>query len=947
MQTIPDLIANAARRYGPRPALGIRRGLRTERWSYRDVERGMHAVAARLRSLGVEPGDRVMVLAPSSPELVLSMLGAWAAGAILVPIDLRTPADVMARIAEQTAPRLLVSELPGALPELPTVRPAELVTAPKGFLETRLRPPRPRPSHLTDPSLRAEPALSLPKGQAGASPLRRIRASGEGEPRASSELPPSPSQGGGVGGGGIPSGLAEIVFTSGTTGAPKGVMLTHANILANVASAGAALPIAVGEALLSLLPLSHMMEQTAGLLAALAAGATVYYATSRRSSAILAAFQRHQVGLLICVPEVLALLMAGIEREVDRTGRRRAWEALQTVAARLPIAARPALFRAVHRRLGGRFRMALCGGAPLGEEVQAAWERLGVRVIQGYGATECAPIVASNRYDRRVPGTVGWALPQVEIRLAKDGEVLVRGPNVTIGYWEDPAATEASFEDGWYRTGDLGELVDVAPHPPAPSPSRTLRCAQGRPGPLPSGLPVSRGRGGAGALAPLSLARGRGRGRGPALRLRGRKKEMIVLSDGRNVFPEDVEPVLRADPAVRDCAVVGRPRNGGVEVHAVVIPADAAGPASSPEASAEAAVRRANARLGPHQQIGGWSVWDGADFPRTPSLKVKRAEVLAALVERRAAAAQAAAAVAGDTLEARLIGLLARATGRPADRIGPASDLHLDLGLDSLGRVELAVLLEEELGRSLSDEQVAELRTVAELLSALEQPASTAPPVPLPRWPRTRPVRALRAALQDAVLFPALRLVGRPLTIEGREHLASLRGPALLIANHASHLDSLTVLAVLPEARRRRTAVAAAADYFFGDRRRALAASLALGAFPFHRTGPVAASLSHCGDLADAGYGLLVFPEGSRSTSGRLARFKPGIGLLARELGLPVVPIYLDGLFGVLPKGRTLPRPGRVRVVVGAPLRVDPALSNAEAAARLESALRALAPRDG
>jgi len=679
------------------------------------------------------------------------------------------------------------------------------------------------------------------------------------------------------------------VFTSGTTGAPKGVMLTHANILANVASAQATLHIPTGERLLSLLPLSHMMEQTAGLLASLAAGATVYFATSRRSSAILAAFQRHRIGVIICVPEILTLLLAGIEREVDRSGKRRAWDALNAVAARLPITARPALFRAVHQRLGGRFRLALGGGAALSESVRMGWERLGVRVIQGYGATECSPIIASNHYDHRVPDTVGWPIPNVEIRLAADGEIQVRGPNVTPGYWHDPEATAASFDDGWYRTGDLGEW----------GPEHTLR-------------------------------------------LRGRKKEMIVLSDGRNVFPEDVEPVLRADAAVRDCAVVGRPRESGsgVEIHAVVIPAN--GPAD--RAGAEAAVRRANATLAPHQQIGGWSVWEDADFPRTPSLKVKRNVVLASLAAHHVDAAVAPVAAAGDTLAARVTALLARTTGRPTDRIRPTSDLHLDLGLDSLARVELAVLLEEELGRSLSDEQVAGLKTVGDLLAALEQPASSTPPPPLPRWPRWRPVRAVRAALQDAVLFPIVRAVARPYTVDGAEHLASLRGPVLLIANHASHLDGITLLSALEPSRRQRTAVAAAADYFFTDWRRALAASMALGAFPFHRAGPVAASLAHCGDLADSGYSLLVFPEGTRSTDGKIMPFKPGIGLLARELGLPVVPVYLDGLFGILPKGRTLPRPGPLRVVVGVPLRVDPSHSNSEAAAQLEAALRALAP---
>lgn len=164
------------------------------------------------------------------------------------------------------------------------------------------------------------------------------------------------------------------------------------------------------------------------------------------------------------------------------------------------------------------------------------------------------------------------------------------------------------------------------------------------------------------------------------------------------------------------------------------------------------------------------------------------------------------------------------------------------------------MLLEEELGRSLSDEQVAGLTSVGDLLAALERPGSSTPPQPLPRWPRWRPVRALRAMLQDAVLFPVVRAVARPFTVEGVEHLARLRGPAPPIANHASHLDGITLLSVLPPARRGCTAVAAAADYFFTDWRRALVASMTLGAFPFHRTGPIAASLAHCGDLADSGY---------------------------------------------------------------------------------------------
>ncbi len=835
MDTLPELLMASARRFRDRPALAIRRGLRTEVWTYGQLAGGAQQAAARLASAGLRPGDRVLVLAPNTPELVVALFGVWLAGGVLVPIDARTPPEVVGRLRERADPRLLIATAPlDGLAEFPTVSPARV-------------------------------AGRMDSAEAGLPSL--------GSPTAG----PAPAD--------TPAGLAELVFTSGTTGAPKGVMLTHANILANVAAALDALPIAPGEHLLSLLPLSHMMEQTAGLLAPLASGATIFYATSRRSTALLATLQRHRIGLLVCVPEVLRLLLGGIEREVERAGQRRRWARLLEAADRLPMPARPALFAAVHRQFGGRLRLVLCGGAPLDAALWRTWERLGVRVIQGYGATECAPIVTSNRLGRRLPGTVGWPVQGVQVRLAGDGEVLVRGPNVTPGYWRDGDATAAAYLDGWYRTGDVGSF-----------------------------------------------------GRRGELRLLGRKKDMIVLADGRNVFPQDVEDELRREPAIVDCVVLGRPRpGGGEEVHAVVIPAE-------DSEAATAAVRRANGRLGPHQHIGALTIWPAADFPRTPSLKVKRGEVLAALEGPASVSVSASAPrPVADDLEARLFGVVARAAGRPVAEVRPEADLALDLGLDSLGRVELAVLLEEELGRSLPDEEMAAQHTVADLLAALERAGSVASADPLPSWPRRAPAAVVRALVQGLVLLPALRLLCRPRRVVGPGRLGALRGSVLLIANHTSHLDAPTVLSLLPPERRRRTAVAAAADYFFRSAPLATFSALALGAFPFHREGAVATSLAQCGDLVDEGYSIVIFPEGTRSRDGRLQPFKSGIGLLARELGVPVVPIHLAGLHAILPKGRSWPRPGPVMASVGEPLRLDAALSNAEAADILEAAMRQLA----
>jgi long-chain acyl-CoA synthetase len=271
----------------------------------------------------------------------------------------------------------------------------------------------------------------------------------------------------------------------------------------------------------------------------------------------------------------------------------------------------------------------------------------------------------------------------------------------------------------------------------------------------------------------------------------------------------------------------------------------------------------------------------------------------------------------------------------------------MDLGLDSLGRVELAVLLEEELGRSLPDEAIAALRTVGELQAALDRPgAERQLAATLPAWPRSAPAALARRLSHELLLFPLLALVCRPRRIDGAERLHRLAGPCLMIANHSSHLDSPAVLSLLRRGRRRRTAVAAAADYFFATRPLACFSSLVLGAFPFHRQGAVSASLAHCGDLADDGYSILIFPEGTRSPDGQMAPFKAGIGLLARELDVPVVPIYLDGLHAILPKGRSWPRSGPFRAVVGEPIAIDRSRTNAEAAELLEAALARLAQLD-
>jgi long-chain acyl-CoA synthetase len=279
---------------------------------------------------------------------------------------------------------------------------------------------------------------------------------------------------------------------------------------------------------------------------------------------------------MILVPQALQLFMNGIEREVRRQKKETAWASLHRIAPRLPFAWRRALFSSVHKRFGGHFRFFISGGAYLPPNLETRWENMGFRVMQGYGTTECAPIVSVMPYHEHAYGTIGKPLPGVQIRIADDGEILVHGPNVALGYWKNPEATAAAFQDGWYHTGDLG----------------------------------------------YQDARG-------YLYIKGRKKNLIVLSNGLNVYPEDIENALLTNTAIKDAVVIGLTENGHEPVvHAVLLMDDSA--------QARAVIQQANKQLASHQQVRGFTIWPEQDFPRTHTLKVKRPELLEMLPAVRA-----------------------------------------------------------------------------------------------------------------------------------------------------------------------------------------------------------------------------------------------------------------------------------------------------------------------
>jgi long-chain acyl-CoA synthetase len=658
---------------------------------------------------------------------------------------------------------------------------------------------------------------------------------------------------------------------------------------------------------LNLLPLSHMFGQSMATFVPPMLRGTVVFSHGYSPTEVLRQVKSRRVSVLVVVPKVLDVLREHVERSWPITtepdplaGRHWAWRWWR--------------YRHVHRAFGWKFWCVVCGAAPLAPELEAFWRKLGFLVVQGYGLTETAPVVTLNHPLRASRGTVGRPIGGVEVRIAPDGEILVRGENVTSGYYrpaEDGRAeveTSGAFKDGWFHTGDIGELD-----------------SEGR------------------------------------LVIKGRKKEMIVTPQGLNVFPEDVERALLAQPGVVDAGVVGLRTAGEERIHAVLV--------LEPGASPDAAVRGANGTLEDHQRVWGWSIWPGRLLPRTEGTqKLKRGEL------QRWAAGESTgqpAATAGSSIEQ----IVARfASGC---EITPATTLD-ELGLSSLDRVELMMALEEAFHATIEEGALAGARTIEDLRQLVE-PAPAAPevavpataggpgqtprpeasraaePLRFPVWNRWRISWFLRRISLPTWILPLGRLFLK-LEVTGLEHLGSLREPVIFAANHQSHMDVPTILIALPARWRYQIAPAMSREFFYGHFHREVVgwkrwltnslnyfgSCMFFNAFPLAQSGAgTRQTLRYIGDLNREGYSLLIFPEGERRDEGQMLKFRPGVGMIAARLGLPVVPVRLRGLDKVLHRTMRWPKRGPVRVSFGPPLRLE-GEDYAELAERVEEAVNRL-----
>ncbi len=797
------------------------RGYRSARWTYRQVFELACQFARELEARGIGKGDHVLIWGDNQAEWVAAFLGCVMRGAVAVPMDLIAAPDFAQRVYAQVGGKLWVCSRDKAA--FAPVRPVVLDDLP-GLLSHHDRERYP--------------------------------------PAAISAVD-----------------TVEIVFTSGTTAEPRGVVISHKNVLANLAPIEHEIQkylryekIFHPLRFMILLPLSHVFGQFMGIFVPPLIGATVVFQDTLNPLEIIRKTRLERVSAIVTVPRLLESLRSKVERDRESEGAAEEFRARLESAQGEHFLRRWWRFRRIHREFGWKFWAFVSGGAALDAATEQFWNRLGFAVIQGYGLTETTSLISVNHPFKLGKGSLGKVLPGREIKLDGSGEILVRGGGIAAGYYRGHEVSPVAGEEGWFHTGDLGEVA-------------------------PDG----------------------------SLYFRGRKKDVIVTAEGMKVFPEDLEAALRQQPEVRDCVVMNMARGGNAEPLAVLL-------LRNPQDDPEPIVKRANESLAGYQHIRHWTVWPEEDLPRTSTQKPKMAVIREAVMARLEGTAPTPP-VSGSLAE-----LIASVTGNRADLLLSDTRLSSDLNLNSVDRVELQSALEDRFQVCLDESAFTAATTIRDLENLLRRPPQPHPVHAYPRWSQRWPVAALRLIAWYVMISPVTHIMAYP-RVRGRHNLKGLKGPLLLVCNHITEVDACFILAALPARFRHRLAISMRGELLLSMRRPAndlgylrrleerisywLVTAL-FNVFPLPQESGYRQSFAFAGETADRGYSILVFPEGQRTREGTLAPFRAGVGVLAKNLGLPLVPIRIDGLFELKMKNKRFARPGNVVVSIGRPLPVDP-----------------------
>jgi len=865
-----ELFETTTKRHATRVAMRIERDGRREQYTYADLRELATRAASFFAAREIKSGDRVILFSHNAPEWGMTYFGVLKAGATCIPIDAESSTSEVVNFAGagDAAAIVISSRL---LEERSELR--ERLNA-AGLKDIRV--------------WTFDEVFELPAQEV--------------EDERIALLPQRVS----------PQSVASLIFTSGTTGRPKGVMLSHRNLTSMVSMLSSVFDMDTSDGVLSVLPLHHTFEFSTGFLTPLSRGAQITYLDELNSENLAKAIKNGHVTGMVGVPALWELLHRRIKNRLNERSKIigdtadllmkfNAW-----LRDKTPVNLGQLLFYPIHEGMGGRVRYFISGGSALNEKVQRDFQGLGFTILEGYGLTEASPVLTVTRPENRMlAGTVGRPLPGVQIDI-KDrdasgvGEVIARGPNVMLGYFGNEEATREALVDRWLYTGDLGRLDDDG-----------------------------------------------------NLYLVGRSKDIIVDTNGKNVYPDEVEEVYQDSPYIKELSVFGLPDGIGEKVACIVVPDkeyDIALSDAELRSKIEEHFREVSARLPYYKRVKVLHFTD-EELPRTATRKVKRREVLKLVQQMEAGRSGEVGLereeVTGDA--AWLADIIASVSNRSVQEITLNARLS-DLGFDSLMFVELAAGIENAGGSLKAPERLNEVQDVRELLSVVDRVA--------PASRREAPRLRLESEKDEEIHVPeTLRIVGNKVvelaqrTLYERILRTKYEGQTnipyhtnfIVAANHQSHLDMGLVKMALGDAGEDLVALAAA-DYFFDTKYKRAYMENFTNLVPMERSGSLRQSLRHARSFLDRGFNALIFPEGTRSLSGKMADFKPVIGYLALAARVGILPVYLEGTYDAYPKGATLLKSRDVGARIGRLLSIEELEQMTEGLPRAE-AYRLIAER--
>jgi long-chain acyl-CoA synthetase len=861
-----ELFETSTKRHATRVAMRIERDGRKEQYTYADLRELATRAAGFLASQGIKPGDRVMLVSQNAPEWGMTYFGVLKAGATCIPVDPESSTDEIMNFARagDAAAIVLSEKLAQEHADLKDRLSADGLPARLWTFDDVFAMP--------DEETEDQRIALLPQ---------RVHAQS----------------------------VASLIFTSGTTGQPKGVMLSHRNLTSMVSMLSSVFDMTTKDGVLSVLPMHHTFEFSTGFLTPLSRGAQITYLPELTSDALARAIKNGHVTGMVGVPALWELLHRRIRNRlyeksdwIGKTAeamiRGNAW-----LRDKTPLNFGQLLFYPIHEGLGGRIRYFISGGSALSETIQKDFQGLGFTILEGYGLTEASPVLTVTRPENRMlTGSVGKPLPGVEVRIADAdasgvGEVIARGPNVMLGYYEDQDATRSALVDRWLYTGDLGRLDEDG-----------------------------------------------------NLYLVGRSKEIIVDTNGKNVYPDELEELYANSPYIKELSIVGLPDGLGEKVACLVVPDDEYDIALSRDdlrRRIEEHFREVSATLPYYKRVKVLQFTD-IELPRTATRKVKRLEVtemMQALEQSQKSGRTPSARESAGSDSLWVLKTVASVCNRPIEEISISARLS-DLGFDSLMFVELGTAIENAGGSISAPERFNEIQDIGELISVVSR-----------RSPTSGRVDGATARAdsnrkhEDEINVPSLvRVVGNKgvdlvqrffyerflnTKYEGRTNIPPHTN-FLVAANHCSHLDMGLTKMALGDAGRDMVALAAA-DYFFDSKYKRAVMENFTNLVPMERTGSLRQSLRHAREYLDRGYNALIFPEGTRSMTGQIADFKPVVGYLALHSRVGILPLYLYGTYEAFPKGSTIIKSRDIGARIGRFLSIEELEELTEGMARAEA----------